>query len=320
MTFSQLLSDFKTRRVLVVGDLMLDEYIFGRATRISPEAPVIVVKKQRTAAVPGGAANVARNLAAFGAATSVVGVVGADAGGSDLEAALGEFANVELARDPERPTTRKTRVIANHSHQVVRIDEEIDSPVSAALEADLLAKATALLEGVNVLLISDYGKGGVTEGLTRGLIAAADSAGVPVVANPKPKSLSRYAGARLVSLNRFEAGDSLGVGAVSDEDARSAAEALRSRLGVGAVLITLGGSGMAAAWEGGSAQVPAVRVEVYDEAGAGDTAIATIALGVAGGHLGEALLALATHTAGAVVQKVGVAAPSDEDLARIASL
>jgi D-beta-D-heptose 7-phosphate kinase/D-beta-D-heptose 1-phosphate adenosyltransferase len=172
----------------------------------------------------------------------------------------------------------------------------------------------------DVLLLSDYSKGGVTETLIKTLITAAVKQGVPVVANPKPKSLEFYRGATLVSLNRFEAAKALGTELLSDEDAPAAAQSLRDTLGVESVLVTLGGSGMVAAWAHGTASVPAVRVEVYDEAGAGDTVIATIALGVAAGALGEPLLALAAQTAAAVVQKVGVAAPSREDLARIASL
>lgn len=320
MSFASLLQAFQNRRALVVGDLMLDEYIFGRATRISPEAPVIVVKQERQTAVPGGAANVARNLVALGAKVSVVGVVGDDDPGQRLAASLRTFAEATLITDSDRPTTRKTRVLANHAHQVVRIDHEDERPAPAEIEARLLHAAKDRIKESDVLLISDYSKGGVTTSLIEALIAEARSAGVPVVANPKPRSVPHYRGAALVSLNRAESAAALGQASLESTEALSAARSLRESLGVGALLITLGGDGMAAAWPEGAAQVPAVRVEVYDEAGAGDTVIATVALGVAADALDQTLLTLAAQTAAAVVRKVGVAAPDAADLAAIAQI
>ncbi len=321
MTFAELLASFQGTRALVVGDLMLDEYVFGRATRISQEAPVMVVKQSSTRSVPGGAANVASNMVALGATTNVVGVLGADAAGDTLASALSDFGfnEVGLVRDPSRPTTRKTRVLANHSHQVLRIDHETDEPVAGDVEQQVLRRAVEAIPHVDVILISDYLKGAVTRTIIEEIIREAAKHSVPVVANPKPQSLPYYRGAALVSLNQYEAGAALGLGrAVSMDAAEQGARDLRDGLGVERVLITLGANGMAACSDE-AFLVPALKVEVYDEAGAGDTVIATVALGVGAKQFGSKLLELAAHTAGSVVQKVGVAVPSADDLRRIAA-
>jgi D-beta-D-heptose 7-phosphate kinase/D-beta-D-heptose 1-phosphate adenosyltransferase len=296
---------------------MLDEYIFGKATRISQEAPVMVVRQSSTRAVPGGAANVAANVVALGGSASLVGVIGDDLAGSTLEESLRGLKRACLIKEQGRPTTRKLRVLANHSHQVLRIDHEDESPIRPESEESVLKALPGLLEGVHAVLISDYRKGCATERVIRESIAQARQAGLPVLANPKPESLSWYRGASLISLNRFEAGDALGKsGGVSDEEAGDAARQLRDRLEVERVLITLGASGLAA-YGAQAYRVPAMSVAVYDEAGAGDTVIATIALGLASGFFDDSLLRLATQTASAVVQKVGVATPTSDDLAKV---
>jgi D-beta-D-heptose 7-phosphate kinase/D-beta-D-heptose 1-phosphate adenosyltransferase len=301
----------------VLGDLMLDEYIFGKATRISQEAPVMVVRQDSTRAVPGGAANVAANIVALGAEVSLLGIVGDDAAGKTLDRSLTQVGRCELVVDATRPTTRKLRVVANHSHQVLRIDHEDDHSVSPETEAELIKLLPKLLEDVGVLLISDYQKGCITERLVEMAIAHARQARVPVVANAKPSSAKWYRGASLLSLNRYEAGDVLGIaGGVSDSEAEGCATRLRDSLQVERVVITLGGSGMVAA--GASVyRVPAVQVAVYDEAGAGDTVIATLALALAAGKFGPDALELAATTAGIVVQKVGVAVPLPSDLEKL---
>lgn len=322
MSFAELLSAFRKVRALVVGDIMLDEYVFGRATRISPEAPVMVVRQNATRAVPGGAANVANNMSAMGATVQIIGVLGCDSAGDTLAAELLRQGGAEqnFIRDPGRPTTRKTRIVANHSQQVLRIDHEDETPVSGAVESSLLDRVLTLLPSVNIVLVSDYLKGAITPRLVETLVSEGAKASVPVVANAKPKSLPYYRGAALVSLNQFEAGDALGLRhGVPHADAAAAADELRRRLGVDRVLITLGAGGIAAAGERAFA-VPAVDVVLYDEAGAGDTVIATMALGIGAGAFSHELLSLAAHTAASVVQKVGVSTPSAEDLAHIATL
>lgn len=319
MSLGSLLDAYRGRRALVVGDLMLDEYIFGAATRISQEAPVMVIRQSGTRAVPGAAANVAANMVAMGAAVEIVGVVGQDLAGDMLAEALvsSGLGDGGVVRDASRVTTRKTRVLANHAHQVLRIDHESTEPVAGDVERAVLDRALAALDRVDVVLISDYLKGAVTSRAIQTLVAAGREKGVPVVANPKPRSLPDYRNAALVSLNRYEAADALGLESLADEAGVDAARELRTRFGVENVIVTLGASGMAAAGPSGAWSVPAVRVELYDEAGAGDTVIATIALGMAAGAFGPDLLRLATETAAAVVRKVGVAVPSEEDLAAI---
>jgi D-beta-D-heptose 7-phosphate kinase/D-beta-D-heptose 1-phosphate adenosyltransferase len=319
VSLGSLLDAYRGRRALVVGDLMLDEYIFGAATRISQEAPVMVIRQSGTRAVPGAAANVAANMVAMGAAVEIVGVVGDDVAGRMLTEALvsSGLGGDGVVRDPSRVTTRKTRVLANHAHQVLRIDHESTEPVTGGVEQAVLDRALAALDRVDVVLISDYLKGAVTSRAIQTLVAAGREKGVPVVANPKPRSLPDYRDAALVSLNRYEAADALRLESLPDEAGVDAARALREQFGVENVIVTLGASGMAAAGPSGAWSVPAVRVELYDEAGAGDTVIATIALGMAAGAFGPDLLRLATETAAAVVRKVGVAVPSEEDLAAI---
>lgn len=323
MKFQSLLERFVGLRALVVGDLMLDEYIFGRATRISQEAPVMVVRQSSTRAVPGGAANVGKNMVAVGARPTMVGVIGGDVAGETLRTALTEsrIFSDGLICDPGRPTTRKTRVLANHAHQVLRIDHEDDGPISGDTEASVLRAALEHLPKVDIVLISDYLKGAVTGEVIESLVAEGIRLGVPVVANPKPRSLPHYRGASLVSLNRYEAGAALGSPeGLRDDEAEAAAVEMRKRLGVDRMVVTMGASGMSAATKSGSFSVPAVRVEVYDEAGAGDTVISTLALAVGAEQFGPAALSLAAALASAVVKKVGVAVPSAEDLAQIGEM
>lgn len=318
MSLASLLDSFATLHALVVGDLMLDEYIHGRATRISPEAPVMVIRQQSISSVPGGAANVAQNIRALGAEARTAGVVGLDAAGDALESALRLSGELGLVRDPSRATTRKTRVLADHAHQVLRIDHEGEEPVSAEIEQKLLDSVMNLVGGCSVIVLSDYMKGALTVRLAQSLIAYAAATDIPVVVNPKPRSLGNYSGATLVSLNRAEAAEAVGFHqGIDNEDAAHVAQLIRERYNLGAVLITLGEGGMAVAGDS-SFLVAAPRVEVYDTAGAGDTVIATVALGLgSGAGVTKAVFELAAQTAASVVRKVGVATPQPEDLAAI---
>lgn len=318
--YGDILERFKGLRGLVLGDVMLDEYIFGKASRISPEAPVMVVHRQSQRSVPGGAANVALNAAALGANISLLGVIGTDAAGQRLKAALHErgIDGGDLLEDDDRPTTTKTRVIANHSHQVLRIDDESSEPLSRGAETVMLARLEKALPGSQFVLFSDYAKGFLTPAIIEKTLELAKSLNVPVIANPKPGTASRYVGATLISLNRSEAAGLLGIPSLTAGDAAEAADQIRQALKAKAIVVTLGEDGLAASFEFGTAVQPAIRVEVYDEAGAGDTAIATLALCQGSGTLNRAGLGLAVRTAAAVVRKVGVAVPSPEDLEFIA--
>lgn len=321
MTSADLLKRFPSLRAVVVGDLMLDEYLIGHATRISPEAPVMVVRQTETRHVAGGAANVARNLAALGAQTTVVGVVGEDAAGEGLANSLrGTGLTADLVTDPLRPTTRKTRVLADHAHQVLRIDLESDAPLDPDVADQVAERAEARLAEADVLILSDYLKGTLTPPLVERLIRSTRLAGVSVVANPKPRSLAAFSGADLVSLNRVEAAEAAGrVRGLLTDEAEDAAREIERRFRLDALLVTLGEAGMLAVRGSQTVRVAAPKVEVYDTAGAGDTVIATVALGFAAAGFDRAIFQLAAETSAAVVRKVGVATPTPDDLASIAA-
>lgn len=321
VSYGDLLRSFQGMRGLIVGDVMLDEYIFGKAARISPEAPVMVVHRQDFKAVPGGAANVVFNAAALGGDARIVGVVGDDSAGERLRESLaqGGIDPGGLVTDSGRPTTTKTRIIANHSHQVLRVDDESSRPISSQVEASLAEKIRSLVPDCRFVLFSDYAKGCLSPNLVSAAMDLARQNGVPTIANPKPGTASRYTGADVISLNRVEAAAMLGRAELGASEAEEAAAALKTELKAGAIILTLGGDGLAAAFESGTALVPAIRVEVYDEAGAGDTTIASLALCRGLGPLHRACLGLAVRTAAAVVKKVGVAVPTAEDLEFIGS-
>lgn len=305
MTPRELLPLLKGLRAVVVGDVMLDEYVHGRATRISPEAPVMVLRQTGVGAVAGGAANVARNLTALGAGATVVGVRGDDASGARLEEAL-KGTEALLLVDPSRPTTRKTRVMAG-GQQVVRLDEESTEPLSEERSEALLALVRESLAGADLVLFSDYQKGTLSDVLCQAVIR--EFAG-PVFANGKPGAVGRYWGAEMVSLNRPETEDELG--RPIDDPVLDATELAR-RHGTRHFLVTLSEEGMAT----DLFRVPAVPVEVADVAGAGDTTLAAAALGVTAVGFSEAPFRLAAACAAAVVRHHGVAVPTPADLASL---
>ncbi|HMS56332.1 MAG TPA: PfkB family carbohydrate kinase [Fimbriimonadaceae bacterium] len=322
MSLGDLLRQFKGKRALVVGDLMVDEYLFCNATRISPEAPVMVVRHSRTERLPGGAANVARNLKSLGAEVQVIGIAGEDRGATLLEEAMTQQGlSPMLIRDPERETTRKVRVLADATHQALRIDFEADDPISTDLEEKLLNAVDQTVRDVDVVILSDYVKGCLTPTVIHHVVDSARKHGVKVVANAKPKSLKHYRGATLVSVNRLEATEALGLPRLLDpESATQPIHELRSNSGVEQLLVTLGDKGMLAVSVKETVRLPARKIEVFDTAGAGDTVIATVALGMATAGFDESVFRLAIETSACVVRHVGVATPSQEDLAAIAEL
>lgn len=319
LPLADLLERMAQLHATVVGDVMLDEYIVGRVSRVSPEAPVLVVQRIETRWVPGGAANVAKNAAALGASATVIGVTGADEGADRLREALAIQPGLRsaLVPDPTRVTTRKTRVVADHSHQVLRIDDESTNPIGSGV-ADGVADAVGQdLAGSDVLLISDYRKGLLTPESAAALVILGRKRGVPVVVNAKPGSAAWFAGATLLSLNRGELSATMGEPIPDVDSAMRLAEAARASLGVEALLATLGEQGQVVAHAQGVDYYEAPRVEAYDVAGAGDTVIATVALGVAALGLAPAVFQLAIATGAKVVRHVGVAVPTPQDLAEI---
>ena len=301
--------DTSKARVLVVGDVMLDRYWFGEVSRISPEAPVPVVRIERTEERPGGAANVARNCAALGARTQLLSVVGEDEAGERL-AKLVEDAGVRanLHRDGSIPTTVKLRVIGRQQ-QLLRIDFE--TPPSREVLASKLADFESAIGDCDVVVLSDYGKGGLAH--IAQMIGIARRAGKKVLVDPKGEDYSRYRGASVVTPNRAELREVVGRWTDHDDLARRA-QTLRADLAIDALLVTLSEQGMTLFESGGAMHVPAQAREVYDVSGAGDTVIATLAvMTAAGAPLAEAVR-IANRAAGIVVGKLGTAVVTRQEL------
>ena len=315
---AELVSAMRARNVVVFGDVMLDEFVWGDVTRISPEAPVPVVDIRRESVHLGGAANVLANLRALGARTSLVGVVGADRAGervrTELRDAGAEAPDESLITDVSRPTTLKTRIIA-HSQLVVRADRERRTPVDALVEERIVAALRRLLKEADALVVSDYDKGAVTPGVLGEILPAAEAAGVPVLVDPKLRNFWSYRPATLVTPNHVEALRVTNSEDDTDEGVARAAREIHGRLGCRSVLVTRGERGMMLLEEGGEAvYVPTAAREVYDVTGAGDTVIASLAASLAAGATLVEAAMLANHAAGVVVAKVGTATATAAEL------
>ena len=303
------LPDFENARVLVVGDIMLDRYWFGEVGRISPEAPVPVVHVSRTEERPGGAANVARNAAALGAQVSLLSVAGKDEAGDSLARLLhSESVNVVLHRDAGLDTTIKLRVIGRQQ-QLLRIDFET-SPSHEVLLSKL-ADFEKMLADADVVILSDYGKGGLTH--IRQMIELANAMRKPVLVDPKGDDYARYHGATLLTPNRSEFREVAGSWKTEEELARKA-EQLRRELALQALLVTRSEEGMTLYREEGMVHEHALAREVYDVSGAGDTVIATLGVMLAGGASLPEAVRVANLAAGIVVGKLGTAVVQREEL------
>jgi D-beta-D-heptose 7-phosphate kinase/D-beta-D-heptose 1-phosphate adenosyltransferase len=305
-------------RILVVGDLMLDEYVYGAVRRISPEAPVPVVTVQRESHVLGGAANVAVNVAGLGARGYVVGVVGEDDAGRSIHRMLkeGGIGTEGLVVDAGRPTTRKTRVVA-HGQQVVRVDRESMEPLSAATARALADRMLTLLDRVDGVVLSDYRKGVITREIAAGVISAARHRGKFVAVDPKQSDFSWYGGCTVITPNKGEAEAALGgVDLAGDASCREAAHTLLRKGRCQAVLLTRGEEGMTLVERGArdGFHVPAQARQVFDVTGAGDTVIGTLAVSLAAGASLRQAAVLANRAAGVVVAESGTAPITAEKL------
>lgn len=307
--FSAFTTAIAGARVLVVGDVMLDRYWFGDVERISPEAPVPVVKIVRSEERPGGAANVARNAAALGARVNLLSVVGADEPGATLARLLAaERVTASFQRDPALATTVKLRVIGRQQ-QLLRIDLET-SPSHEVLAAKL-ADYRRLLADADVVILSDYGKGGLTHITT--MIEQAHAAGKRVLVDPKGDDYTRYRRATLLTPNRAELRDI--VGQWQDEaDLVTRAQRLRTDLALEALLVTRSEEGMTLFTAQGAQTIPAQAREVYDVSGAGDTVIATLGVLLAAGATLPDAVRIANEAAGVVVGKLGTAVVHPSEL------
>ena len=313
---AEILATIRDRTIVVLGDVMLDEFVWGDVTRISPEAPVPVVDVKKESVHLGGAANVLANLLSLGARGIVIGAVGNDPAGTRLRASLREInpqADEYLVVDETRPSTTKTRIIA-HSQLVVRADRELRTPVSSLIEDQIIAQLKQALAKADAFVVSDYDKGVVTPRILSAILPLACKH-MPVLIDPKLRNFNYYRPATLVTPNHHEALRFTNTEQNSDEGLHQAAKLIRERLDCEAVLITRGDRGMMLV-EGDSepVYVETAAREVYDVTGAGDTVIAALASSLAAGASMLESARLANHAAGIVVGKVGTATASASEL------
>jgi D-beta-D-heptose 7-phosphate kinase/D-beta-D-heptose 1-phosphate adenosyltransferase len=312
-----LLSRLRGRSVLIIGDVMIDHFVIGRVDRISPEAPVPVVRFDNETFRLGGAANVAHNVAALGGEAQLIGLTGADAEAGRVRESLSQLqiGAGGLVEDASRCTTRKLRVVTARNQQVARVDYESDVEVSGGVEAQIIDRIDALSAAAGALVLSDYLKGAVSGGVARAALAAARRHGVPLLVDPKVPHIDYYKGATVITPNHVEAEAVTLKRIRSDAEAREAARAFRDRAVCESVMITRGEHGMWVMTRDVETALPAEAREVADVTGAGDTVIATLALALAaGGTLLEAAR-LANRAAGIVVGKFGPATVSAGELA-----
>lgn len=307
---------FSESRILVIGDLMLDHYIWGTVKRISPEAPVPVVNVTSETMLLGGAANVCHNIFSLGGKTDLGGVIGQDASGEWITRRLREMkvSGQGIIQEPGRPTTRKTRVIA-HSQQVVRFDHEKRGDISAESQKKLLSWLEKNLDQYQSIVISDYEKGVVTESLIRGAINFSKELKIKIIVDPKISHFSIYRGVTLLTPNHLEA--SLGSGIEIEDEASlmKAGQTILKKLDCESVLITRGEHGMSLFENSGEVtHIPTVAKKVFDVTGAGDTVVSVLSLALSAGANLKDSAVLANHAAGIVVGIVGTATVTQQTL------
>jgi D-beta-D-heptose 7-phosphate kinase/D-beta-D-heptose 1-phosphate adenosyltransferase len=301
--------------VMVVGDVMLDRYVYGEVERVSPEAPVPIINVAREVAQPGGAGNVVRNLTALGAAVAFVSLVGDDQAGSDLTGLIGGQPRVEpwLLVQGGRVTTVKTRYVAS-GQQLLRADQEVTTPIHPKLAERMLKIARDAMLATSVTVLSDYQKGLLVSELPQALITAAKQGGRKVVVDPKGGDYERYQGADVITPNRRELAAATSMPTGSETEIVAAAEVLRARHGFGAVLVTRAEDGITLVDETGAQHFPAEATDVFDASGAGDTVVAALAAGMAAGLTLSVAARLANIAGGIVVGKIGTAVVHPSDL------
>jgi len=310
------LERFSKARIVVIGDLMRDIFIWGKVKRISPEAPVPVVEVMKETAMLGGAANVVNNLVVLGAKVYLAGVVGNDDAGDALVSEL-EEKGVELGAvvvEQDRPTSVKTRIIA-HSQQIVRFDREVKAAIAPESRVRMLAALKEILPEVNLILVSDYAKGVISPELTRKLFPIAKQHKKKILVDPKLANLACYKGADVITPNNIEAGQAARFEVETDSDVEKAGRIMIKELKSRAVLITRGERGISLVEKGKPARhIPTEAREVYDVTGAGDTVISTLGAGLAAGMDLFSATVLANLAAGIGVAKLGTSVVSREEL------
>ena len=312
-----IIASFPKQGVVVVGDVMLDEYVRGDVARISPEAPVPVVDLTERLMMPGGAANAAANIISLGAAATLVGVVGPDAAAEHLRAAMTArgIDTVGLVTASERSTTHKLRVVAR-TQQIVRVDVETRAPLSAETDAKVVAQIRASATGAQAIVISDYAKGVVTKAVIAACVEVARASGIPLVVDPKGRDFTRYAGASLITPNVLELEEATGVSTHNDSEAIvRAARSLLPSLAGASILVTRGAAGMTLlAPDQAPLHLPTVARSVFDVTGAGDTVVGTLTLALAAKTPMLDALTLATHAASIAVGRPGTVAVTTKEL------
>ncbi len=315
----EIINNFSRSKVLVVGDLMIDQFIWGRVSRISPEAPVPVVEVTSENFLLGGSANVMNNIFSVGGEVKVTGIIGSD-GMGDLLIRNFEKMNIDTAGvivEQSRPTTVKTRIIAQ-SQQVVRFDREKKDSINLSSIEKMLKYIEVIGDELGAIVISDYSKGIISEKLLQGIREVTAKKDIIVCIDPKQNDFSLYRGFDVITPNHHEAGRALGMEITCEDDLIRNGKSLLERFGFKAVLITKGEEGMSL-FEGGGGitHIPTVAREVFDVTGAGDTVIGIFALCMAAGATFKEAAVLANHAAGIVVGKVGTAAVSQEELRKM---
>ncbi|MFA4982076.1 MAG: D-glycero-beta-D-manno-heptose-7-phosphate kinase [Candidatus Omnitrophota bacterium] len=307
---------FKKVKVLVIGDLILDEFLWGDVSRISPEAPVPVVWVKKESYMPGGASNVANNLRSLGANVSLIGVVGDDDRGAVLKGVLSQdgIDTTGIFKDESRPTILKTRVVAQHQ-QVVRIDKERAESISEEIVQKMIRRIGNVIRSVDAVIIEDYGKGVITPKLLSKVIPLAKKYKKIIAVDPKEENFKFYKGVTLITPNNHEASKAVGFEIKDDKSLVSAGRKLLSKLKCGIALITLGENGMAVFQKAKPMkQIATVAQEVFDVSGAGDTVIASYTLSLASGLDPVQSAHVANCAAGIVVGKVGIAVVTPGEL------
>lgn len=312
----EIVKKFKETNILVIGDVMMDEYVWGKVSRISPEAPVPIVSVSSQSFVPGGAANVANNIRALNGKVHLIGVIGNDGIGRKLSFELGikQIAVDRLIVDHERPTILKTRIIASNQ-QVVRVDKELRKQIGEEVEARIIANIEEVIPEVNIVVISDYGKGVITEKLINNVVSLSKKYQKKVILDPKVENYNIYKEVTLITPNHKEACEMLRTNIDTIEDLNNAGRQILENLNCEAVIITRGKDGMSIFERGKPAiHMPTIAREVFDVAGAGDTVVSVIALALALNLDFVNAAILANCAAGIVVGKIGTATVAPEEL------
>lgn len=317
---AELIENFKGAKVLVIGDLIMDHFIWGKVKRISPEAPVPVVEVTSESLMLGGSANVVNNIISLGGGSLVTGVVGRDDDGKKFIKFLKDkdIPTDGIVVDSSRPTTVKTRIIA-HNQQVVRFDRESKAPLGSRVLSRVMRYVRKAASRADIVVISDYAKGLVTRELVEETVDAAKASGKPVAVDPKVEHFDMYRGVTIVTPNNLEASIASGIEIEDGESLSRAGTELTRSLGCEALLVTRGEHGMCL-FEGGSeVHIPTMAREVYDVSGAGDTVMGVLALALASGADFREAAVLANFAAGVVVGKIGTATVTPEELTKAAS-